>query len=120
MRQTGATPKLKHLDEFDRMGNGPRPPVPGAEKRYTEMTDCVRPTGPPSELDRVEKWKKGLEYLLSDEKGSKLFYQYLDLEAGSDNINIKYLEFYFACEGLKLTKPPFNDGTIRLIGCIYK
>lgn len=50
---------------------------------------------------RVSRWQQNLEYLLADEEGLNLLFTFVR-DSGEDSKHSKQLNFYFACEGLKV------------------
>lgn len=116
MNHSGAIRKHKQIDDYACDGSGPRPPVPGEESRFSKMTEsggCAdrSPTmasstasssaGRPNlNWERMAAWKKGLEHMLCDTTAVELLKKFVETEAGLDNKNIHYLNFYFLCEGL--------------------
>lgn len=59
----------------------------------------------PSAIDsfglRVSRWQQNWEYLLADEEGLNLLFTFVR-DGGEDSKHLKQLNFYFACEGLKV------------------
>lgn len=51
---------------------------------------------------RILRWQQNLEYLLADEEGLNLLFTFVK-DGGEDSKHFKQLNFYFACEGLKVT-----------------
>ncbi|XP_055383005.1 axin isoform X2 [Condylostylus longicornis] len=106
------TPKSKKID--DNECSGPRPPVPGEECRSKKMTEGVPESSrnsPPSYLN----WARTLNHLLEDRDGVELFKKYVEEETPMYN---DYLNFYFACEGLKQQSDP--EKVKQIIGAIYR
>lgn len=103
MSHTGAIRKNKKIDEYECSGIGPRPPAVGEESR---MTECGGGGGggtitmDRNMKERIREWRKGLDNLLCDKAAVNLLKHYVESEAGNDNINLRYIEFYFLCEGL--------------------
>ncbi|XP_067614733.1 axin-like isoform X3 [Eurosta solidaginis] len=94
--------------------SGPRPPVPGEESRAKKMIEGVADSSrnsPPSYLN----WARTLNHLLEDRDGVELFKKYVEEEAPVYN---DYLNFYFACEGLKQQTDP--ERIKQIIGAIYR
>lgn len=116
MSHTGAIPKSKQIDEYE--GKGPRPPVPGEECRISKMTEGNSAANRNEHSERVAEWKKGVEHLLRDTTGVKLLYKYIETDAGTNNYNLHYLNFYFICEGLKTHEDENKQRAI--INSIYK
>lgn len=50
---------------------------------------------------RVSRWQKSLENLLADKEGLGLLFTFVK-DGGEDSKHFKQLNFYFACEGLKV------------------
>lgn len=50
---------------------------------------------------RISRWQQNLEYLLADEEGLNLLFTFVR-DGGEDSKHLKQLNFYFACEGLKV------------------
>lgn len=50
---------------------------------------------------RVLQWQQNLGYLLADQEGVNLLLKFVR-DGGEDSKHSKQLEFYFACEGLKV------------------
>lgn len=50
---------------------------------------------------RISRWQQNLEYLLADEEGLSLLFTFVQ-DGGEDSKHLKQLNFYFACEGLKV------------------
>lgn len=50
---------------------------------------------------RVSRWQKNLENLLADKEGLNLLFSFVQ-DGGEDSKHFKQLNFYFACEGLKV------------------
>lgn len=131
MSQTQNTKQIKNIDEYECSGTGPRPPVPGEESKFQKMIEpetSSRSTTAPAqnsspkdvnaECNRILNWQKNLANLLLDEEGVRLFQQYINGEARSDNIHKIHLDFYFACVGLKQQT---DESIIRqIIGAIYR
>lgn len=50
---------------------------------------------------RVSRWQQNLENLLVDKEGLNLLFSFVQ-DGGEDSKHFKQLNFYFACEGLKV------------------
>lgn len=50
---------------------------------------------------RASRWQHNFEYLLADEEGLNLLFTFVR-DGGEDSKHLKQLNFYFACEGLKV------------------
>lgn len=61
------------------------------------------------------RWAENLTYLLDDRDGLSLFTTFLDQEGFGKN----YVEFYFACEGLKKSEPIKVPQIIKIINRKY-
>lgn len=130
MSQAAKSKQFKEFGEYECGGNGPRPPVPGEESSFSKMTtedassSSVLPNQSPAHtntqatLNRIARWQEQLAYLLADQQGVDLLFQFVKDEAGSNSIDYIRLKFYFACEGLKQQS---NDEKVRkLIRAIYR
>lgn len=116
-----AKKQSKQFDEYE-CGNGPRPPVPGEESQVSKMTTegaCCSTSNSNQSPDiddtfthRVDKWLKKLEFLLADQEGRILIYNFVKEECDNNpnDSNCARLSFYYACDGLKVeTAKIFNN-----------
>lgn len=116
-----AKKQSKQFDEYE-CGNGPRPPVPGEESQISKMTTegaCCStlnsnrsPDIDDTFTNRVEKWLQKLEFLLADQEGRLLIYNFVKEECDNNpnDSNCARLNFYYACDGLKVeTAKIFNN-----------
>lgn len=54
-------------------------------------------------LQRIKNWQRDLKYLLDDQDGLALLFQFVERDAGIDSVHYHRLKFYFACDGLRLS-----------------
>ena len=73
---------------------------------FTETRDGTPP---------YSKWAESLRHLLEDSEGVKLFKKFLDTENCSNT-----LDFWFACQGIKLVSPSDTVKVSNLVRLIYK
>lgn len=79
--------------------------------------ECASEASPPSgpTSPAYLTWARSLHRLLEDPDGADLFYRYLQSEGGQ---HVLYLEFWFACEGLKMRTEP--DTIQQVAKVIYR
>lgn len=63
------------------------------------MADNMEAT---ARLQRIKNWQRDLKYLLDDQDGLTLLFQFVERDAGIDSVHYHRLKFYFACDGLRL------------------
>lgn len=113
---TGAIRKQKKIDEYE--CSGPRPPIPGQESRMSKMTESCGASNARIMKDRITEWGMGIDNLLRDKVAVNLLRKYAEAEGGPNDLNLRYINFYFLCEGL--TESSDEVRLRQLIGACYK